>query len=240
MSTNDFGKKFGPLGGAFMMSPSAGDAGAAIGLDFFTYYALGRGGVLGDVDGQTIADTFFFFNPDLVKSVWDAGKANNNPREVAANYAEACAAWGRATLSEVEGLDDFCKLAQRVAEMAEPTPSSALFDAWREATLPDDPAGRAAIHCILVLREHRGGAHVEAIKQVGLAPTEAVAANSPHMYELFGWTDEMPNGERFKAQTEEAERITEELVAPAYEALDESERDRFGSILTAIAAAAGR
>src|SRR5688572_19410570 len=107
----DAGKKIGPMGGAFMMSPSAGAAGQEIGLDFFTYYGLGRGGVLGDVDGKTVADAFFFFNPELVAATWDAGKATNDPREVAKHYADACAKWGRENLSDIDGLEEFTKLA---------------------------------------------------------------------------------------------------------------------------------
>ena len=229
------GKKIGPMGGAFMMSPSAGAAGQEIGLDFMTYYALGRGGVLGDVDGKTAADAFFFFNPELVASVWDAGKANNDPRVVAKHYADACATWGREQLAGVEGLDDFTKLAERVAQGAEPTPSSKLFAGWRDMPLPDDAAGRSAIQCVLVLRELRGGAHVEAMKQVGVAPADAVATNSPGMFELFGWTHEMPDTEPFKAGCEEAERITDDLVAPAFAGLSDDERTTFANVLGAIA-----
>jgi hypothetical protein len=243
MSIEEFareaGKKIGPMGGAFMMSPSAGAAGESAGLDFFSYYALGRGGVLGDVDGKTVADAFYFFNPELVAGVWDAAKPNNDPREVAKHYAEACAAWGRERLTDVEGLDEFCKLAQRVAEAAEPTSSSALFAGWREMTLPADAPGSAAVQLALVLRELRGGAHVDAIKKVGIDPRDAVAANSPNMFQLFGWGADMPDVEPFKEKTEEAEKLTDAAVAPAWSALDEAERDKFGSILAAVATKLG-
>lgn len=235
----DAGKKIGPMGGAFMMSPSAGAAGQAIGLDFLQYYAVGRGGVLGAVDGKTAADAFFFFNPDLVSSTWGVGTAIKDPREVAAHYADACAAWGRENLSDVEGLDEFTKLAERVAQAAEPTPSSSLFAGWRDMPLPDDAPGRAAIQLVLVLRELRGGAHVEAIKQVGLTPDEAVATNTPNMFQLFGWTHEMPDAEPFKASCEEAERITDDLVAPAFAVLSDEERETFAKVLGAVAAKLG-
>jgi hypothetical protein len=233
------GKRIGPMGGAFMMSPSAGAAGQTAGLDFMSYYALGRGGVLGDVGGKTVAEAFFFFNPELVAGVWDAAKPGKDPREVSAHYAQACAVWGREYLSDIDGLDDFSKLAERVAQNADPTPSSGLFAGWREMPLPDDAPGRTAVQCVLVLRELRGGAHVEAIKRVGVEPRLAVAANSPHMYQLFGWTDEMPDAAEVKAKTDEAEAITDDLVAPAFSALDEAERYRFASILAAVATKLG-
>jgi hypothetical protein len=238
MSVNEFirstGKKFGPLGAAFMMNPAAGAAGESIGLDFFSYYGLGRGGVLGDVDGKTVADAFYFFNPDLVAGVWDTAKAKHDPREVAAHYANSCAAWGREALAGIEGLDEFTKLGERIAQDAEPTPSSSLFVGWREMPLPDDAAGRAAVQCILVLRELRGNAHVEAVKRVGLEPRQAVAVNSPHMYQLFGWTDEMPDAEPLKPKAAEAEDITDELVAPAFAGLSDAERDKFATVLGSI------
>ena len=235
----DAGKKIGPMGGAFMMSPSAGAAGQSIGLDFFTYYGLGRGGVLGNVDGKTVADAFFFFNPELVSGVWDAGTANNDPREVAKHYADACAAWGRENLSDIDGLEGFTKLAERVAQAAEPTRSSSLFAGWRDMPLPDDAPGRVAIQLVLVLRELRGGAHVEAIKQVGVAPDEAVATNTPNMFQLFGWTHEMPDAEPFMASCEEAERITDDLVASAFAVLSDDECETFAKVLGAIAAKLG-
>jgi hypothetical protein len=233
------GKKIGPMGGAFMMNPTTGAAGQEIGLDFLAYYALGRGGVLGDVDGKAVGDAFFFFNPELVASTWDGGKAAKDPREVAQHYAEACAKWGRENLSDVEGLDEFTKLADRVARAAEPTPSSSLFAGWRDMPLPDDAAGRAAIQCALVLRELRGGAHIDAMKQVGLAPADAVATNSPGMFALFGWTHDMPDTEGFKTSCEEAERITDELVAPAFAVLSDDERATFAKVLAAVAAKLG-
>jgi hypothetical protein len=235
----EVGKKIGPMGGAFMMSPSAGAAGHEIGLDFFSYYGLGRGGVLGDVDGKTVADAFYFFDPDLVSGVWDAAKATNEPRAVAAHYADACAAWGRENLSDIDGLEEFTKLAERVAQAAEPTPSSSLFVGWRDMPLPDDAPGRVAIQCVLVLRELRGGAHVQAIKQVGVAPGDAVAANTPNMFSLFGWTHELPDTGPLQAPCAEAERITDELVAPAFAVLSDSERERFAEVLEAVAAKLG-
>jgi hypothetical protein len=230
------GKKIGPLGGAFMMNPTTGAAGQTAGLDFMGYYALGRGGVLGDVDGQTVADAFFFFDPDLVRSTWDGAKANHDPRAIATHYLETCATWGRNTLAGIDGLDDFSKLAERVASSHEPTPSAALFAGWRDMPLPDDAPGRVAIQCALVLRELRGGAHVDAVKQVGLSPSDAVATNSPGMFPIFGWTGDLPDVEPFRAKAEQAETITDDTVAPAFATLSDDERTTFSNVLDAIVA----
>lgn len=231
--------KFGPLGRGFMMNPYAGQRGEEIGLDFFQFYALGRGGVLGDVDGATLADAFYFFNPQLVGSVWDAAKEKVSPTDGAQHYAGAVADWGRNELSDITGLDAFCEVADKVAAGAEPTPSSVLFAAWRDFPLADDAPGRAAQHITLVLREHRGGAHVDAIKQVGLSPIEAVAVNTPMMLQIFGWTEEPPATEPLVDQAAKAEEITDTLVSPAFAALDDAERDTFARVIDAISAKLG-
>jgi hypothetical protein len=233
------GKPIGSMGGAVMMHPETGQFGDKVGLNFFEFYVLGRGGALGDVEGKAVADAFAFFEPATLSGVWDAAKQKMAPSQCVEHYTQACAEFGRARLADVDGLDDFCKLAERVAQAAEPTPSSALFAAWRDVSLPDDPAGRAAAQITLVLRELRGGAHVEATRQAGLSPLEAVAVNTPHMAQLFGWKDELPDVGPLRERAENAEAITDDLVAPAFESLDEGERERFAAVLSKIASAAG-
>jgi len=235
----DAGKKVGPLGGAFMMNPTTGVYGEGLGLDFLSFYALGRGGVLGDVDGSVVADAFFFFEPGLVAGTWDAAKQKMDPKVAAQHYADACAVWGREKFGDIADIGTFTKLADRVAQAHEPTPSSALYAGWREMPLPDDAAGRAAVQVALLLRELRGGAHVDAIKKVGVAPVEAVATNSPHMFQIFGWTCDMPATEGLREKCDEAEDITDATVAPAFEALDESERETFARVLGEITSIAG-
>jgi hypothetical protein len=231
--------KFGALGRGFMMNPEAGTRGEELGLDFFQYYALGRGGVLGDVDGKTVADTFYFFNPELVSSVWDAGTQKQKPAEVSKHYAGAVADWGRRALEGIDDLDAFAGMCDRIAAGAEASPSSSLFDAWRKVDLPEDAPGRAAAHFTLVLREHRGGAHVDAIKQVGLSPLEAVAVNTPAMLQIFGWTDPPTDTDALKDRAKKAEQITDELCAPAFAGLSDEERDTFARVINEIVAKLG-
>lgn len=230
------GRQFAGLGRGFMMNPYAGQRGEEIGLDFFQFYTVGRAGVLGDVDGSTIADAFYFFHPETVAGVWEAGKAKVSPADAAKHYAEACAQWGRDTLSDIADLETFCKLADRVTEAAEPTPSSALFTAWRGVELPDDPAGRAAMHITLVLREHRGGAHVDAVKESGVAPDLAVAANTPYMFQIFGWGDEIPDASSVTGALAKAEERTDELVKPAFSVLSDDEQATFARVIEAMGA----
>jgi hypothetical protein len=235
-TTNEFartvGKKIGPLGAAFMMHGETGQYGESIGLGFLEFYALGRGGVLGNVEPDVVVDAFGFFEPTLVANTWNAARQKMDPKQASEHYRDACAEWGRKRLAAIDSLERFNEIAERV--IAANTAPGALFDGWKQVSLPDDAPGRAMV-LIHVLREMRGGAHIEAVRRVGIPIREALATNAPHMYQIFGWTDEMPAPDPERAG--QAEDITDELVAPAFEGLDESEREIFADVIDAAAAA---
>jgi len=230
----DIASTVGPLGGTWMMHGETGAHGAGVGLDFFQFYALGRGGVLGNVEPDVVVDAFFFFEPNLVANTWNAAREKMDPSEASQHYSDACAEWGRKRLTEIAGLDDFSKLAERVVQAAETR--GALFEGWAKMPLPDDAPGRAML-LLNVLREMRGGAHVEAVKQLGVDRQVALATNSPHMYQLFGWTDTPP--EQDAEACERAEKLTDELVAPAYAVLGDDERELFARVVADVGAASG-
>lgn len=242
MSLNEFtrraGKRIGPLGGAFMLHPETGARGDEIGLDFFGYYALGRGGVLGDVDGEVVAAALHFFEPSLVKGIWNSAKEKVAAREAAAHYAESCQIWGSNHLGDAADFDTFSKQAERVAQAAD-IPGLPLFAAWRAMPLPDDATARA-YQLTHVLRELRGGANGMAIRCVGLTAQEAVGVNSPGMYQIFGYQGDPADPEQFRERIDRAEDITDEICAPAFSVLDEGERETFMSVLDAAAAKLGQ
>ena len=51
---------------SFYFSPQATAIGESIELDVVTFYAAGRGGVLGDIDVVEVDETFYFFNPGMI------------------------------------------------------------------------------------------------------------------------------------------------------------------------------
>ncbi len=227
------GKKIGPLGAAFMMHGETGQYGESIGLPFLEFYVLGRGGVLGNVEPNVAVEAFGFFEPTLVANTWNAARQKMDPSEASEHYAKACAEWGRKRLSNIDSLDEFNKLAERA--IAANTAPGALFNGWKDATLPDDATGRAMV-LIHVLREMRGGAHIEAVARTGIDPKVALATNAPRMYAIFGWADEMPTPDADLAAR--TETVTDELVAPAFEGLDEAERELFANVIDAASVAA--
>jgi hypothetical protein len=226
------------LGGAFMLDPATTERGAAFGLDFGEFYGGGRGGVLGRVDADVVASAFVFFNPAVVRAIWEAAIAKREPAAAAAAYADACQAWGREHIGGADGLDELAPLLERVVADASPI-GAVLFAGWRAMPLPDDAAGRV-MQQLHVLRELRGGLHGCAVLAAGLSPLEALIVNSsPEQAALFGWSEPLPDPEPLRATYAEARATTSRLVARAFEVLDDAERDRVCVLLDGVRAASG-
>ena len=102
------------IGWAHFFAPEAETAATHLGIDLFTLYALGRGGVLGDVEPVVVASAFGYFNPEVVAALWNAGKESVAPREAARIYLDCAADVGRRTLSHIEGLDEMVAAADAV------------------------------------------------------------------------------------------------------------------------------
>ena len=221
-------------GGAFMLHPETTARGEAFGLDLGGFYGLGRGGVLGDVDADVVISAFAFFEPGLVRAIWDGARAQHSPAEGAAAYADACAAWGRDHLAEVDGLDELATLLDKVSQAASPI-GAPLFAGWRAMPLPDDAPGRAT-QLLHVLRELRGGLHLVAVLAAGITPRDALLLHVPDQAVLFGWSEPLPDPEPHRAALAEADANTNRLVAPAFAALDDAERDRLAVILDEVLA----
>lgn len=222
-------------GGAFMLHPDTTARGEAIGLDLGGFYGIGRGGVLGDVDADVVISAFAFFEPGLVRTIWDAARTKMTPAEGAAKYAAACADWGRDHLAGVDGLDDLAVLLERVSQEASPI-GAPLFAGWRAMPLPDDAPGRAT-QLLHVMRELRGGLHICALLAAGVAPVEALLLDTPDQAALFGWSEPLPDPDHQRAAYAEADANTNRMVAPAFAVLDDAERDRLAAILDAVLAA---
>jgi len=216
--------KIGSLGSAFYFAPETVTAGEAIGLDVFQFYFLGRGGVLGDVEPRVVTSAFGYFNPSLVETMWNAGRAKVQPRDAGRAHLEACRAFGRARLGELPGLDAFCQAAEAVNDAADPA-GLALYAGISAEPLPEDLPGRA-MQLVAVLREYRGSVHLLAVLASGLEPKVAHYLRRPSDLGLFGWpTDHPPEvTEAERRALAEADALTDRLVLRAYGVLDEGGR----------------
>lgn len=227
------------IGSRFMLNPQSNEIGAAAGFTHpFQFYATGRGGVLGDVDADVIISAFGFFAPGLVRKFWESGSNVMSPRAAGALFATSAQAWGRAHLAGVEGLDRLAELGEKVTDAADAS-ALALFAGWRAEPLPEDAAGRA-YQVLHVLREHRGSAHIVAVLASGLSPFEAKVGKDGSGAKSFGWADwkeDLLDISAVQTKLARAERLTDELVGPAYSSLTAEESAEFVELVSRVHAA---
>lgn len=157
------------LGGAFMISPEAKAAGKDGGFRGRELYVVGRGAALGDPTAVAVAAAFGFWEPGVITTAWEASRAKAPVQETLVRYTEVCRDWGRHRWT---GLQDVDRLAELLGSVADAADASGwpLSAGWRAQPVPSDAPGRAA-QLLHVLREHRGGAHLTAVRVAGLGPS---------------------------------------------------------------------
>ncbi len=138
---------------AFFFAPETAPIAQRHDLDPITFYFIGRGGVLGDVEASVVAAVFGVLQPDPDPGHVGRGSSQAAPRDAGRAYFEAAAQYGRLKLAGIDGLDRFCAAADTVMAAADPT-GLALYVAVAAEPLVDDPAGRA-LQQLHVLRELR-------------------------------------------------------------------------------------
>ena len=203
----------------------------------FAFYFAGRGGVLGEADAEVVYAAFGWFAPSVVRAMWEAGVAVHGAREAATRYYLACADWGRDHLGAVAGLDRFADLAERVVGAAE-TSGRPLFAGWKVEPRVADGPGRA-MQLVQVMREWRGANHLVATTACGLSPLEAILCrDGGDRAQFFGWSPPFPEltGD-LTDRRDRAEELTDQLCAPAFEALSGPERAEFIDLAQALFAA---
>lgn len=229
--------KISDMGSAFYFVPDTVARGKELGLDVVSFYVLGRGGVLGDVESTVIASAFGYFNPTLVAAMWDAARKTLTPRHAGHAYMECCAHFGRETFADVKGLDAFCQAAGAVHDAADPV-GLALYAGISTEPLVDDGAGRA-MQLVTILREFRGSAHLIALRASGLDAKTAHHIRRPDDAAMFGWSEE--DAPTITAEERNtwaiAEQLTDRIVLPAYAVLDEAGREALVGGLVAMESA---
>ena len=224
----------GAIGSSFYFAPSTVAVGKEHGLDGFRFYFLGRGGVLGDVESQVVASAFGYFQPALVEKMWTSAKQKMAPRDAARLYLRCAHELAREKLSGVDGLDRFCAAAATINDAVEPA-GLALYAGIDAEPVPDDAPARA-LHLVVVLREARGSAHLLAVRAAGLSARAAHQVKRPDDVKTFGWED-LDLSDDDRARHERAEEITDDILEPAFAAVDQSGRDALLDGLGRIGAA---
>ena len=97
-----------------------------------------------------------------------------------------------------------------------------LFAAWRAMPIPDDSPGARAAVLAHLLREHRGAAHIIAIRASDLTPLEAIIAGPEGEAgaTAFGWQPPYPPFEPLMRRRAWAEAVTDRIAGEAYRVLD--------------------
>ncbi len=209
------------LGWAFYFTPETAARAQELGLDVFQFYFLGRGGVLGDGEADVVISAFGYFNPAVVRAMWDSARAVLAPRQGAREFLECAHRYGRRHFSSVQGLGPFCEAAHAVVQAAD-IQGLPLFAGAAAEPLPDDLPARAQ-HLVTVLRELRGSAHLVSVVASGLSPQTAHWLKRPEMWTTFGWAEsDAPTAtDADRAALAAAEELTDRLVRPAYAVLDD-------------------
>jgi hypothetical protein len=200
------------------------------------FYFAGRGGVLGNVDAGVVIAAMGWWEPGLVRLMWERGLAVASAQEGARRYAEACARWAEDHLAGFPHADRLADLAEQVVSSVEESGLS-LFAGWRAQ--PRAEAGVARmLQLVHVLREWRGSAHLVGTTAAGLEPLEAILTNEgPNQARFFGWRGDLPSCDQLADRHTQAEEITNRLAATGYErALTPAERAEFAELVGKLGA----
>jgi len=229
----------GELGWAHYFDPATAARAEALDLDVFTFYALGRGGVLGDAEPEVVVSAFGYFKPAIVAFLWNEGKSKVEPRRAAREHLAAGHDFGRTHFDGLEELPAFCAAAEAVLEAAKVDLAAlSLFAGYAAEPLAEDLPARA-MQLTTTLREFRGSAHLVALVANGVDPKVAHYLRRPEMFSTFGWSEqEVP--EISDADVEglaAADELTDRLVARAYDVLDGAGQ---AALLSGLRAMAGR
>lgn len=224
-------------GSSFYFGDAAMARAAELGLDRFGFYALGRGGVLGDVEPAVVSSAFGYFNPSLVAALWNANRVKVSPRVAGAAFMECCGEHGRQKLSGIADLEQFVAAGEKILAATDGDAFSLFVATAAEPVADDAPAH--AMQLVTILREYRGCAHLVAIRAVGLDSKTAHFVTRPNDGAMFGWAPEDAPviDASVREKMSRVEALTDDLVRPAYSVLDAAEREVFVRVLRDIGAA---
>lgn len=212
------GAGMGEAIGIFMLHPQTFAGSIAAGYSNpFSGYAAGRGGVLGEATGTTVASIFAIFEPTFLAALWDEGIAVRGAAGAAQVYWDQVADFGRAYLAGTDNPARIVELATKVIA-ATPAVGMPMYAGWRAMPLapaqePADDAARA-LQAIFVLRELRGDVHFNLLANSGITPVEAHMLNRGEQYaRMFGWPDPLADGTAKKDRYAEVEAATDARMA---------------------------
>lgn len=156
-----------PIAMHAVWSRQTNEALAALGLNFLTGYAWGRGSGMGEPAPAVVAAAFAVFEPAAISGLYEEGRG-----KVA--RAELVEARDRATTESLEAVLKGADVTGVVAVLrrgidAADAAGRPLFAGLASQPWPESPVGQLWRACDLI-REHRGDGHVAACISAGLGP----------------------------------------------------------------------
>ncbi len=218
----------GTVGMSFYFSPQAIAQGDGLELDVITFYAGGRGGVLGDIDTVEVDRIFYFFKTGMVATMVEKARAGADRDATVASHLEAAKDYAAATFggTDVETLRGFSAAAKALTATL-PAGQWPIVDGYLGQSVPADPIHEAYYWSIL-LRELRGGVHTDSVNAAGLSGAEACQLDRGGIYfGLHGYSDEdrVEETAELVARRIAAEDDTTARMANLLEVLDDTQRD---------------
>lgn len=199
-------------------------------------YVAGRGGVLGDVGGETVSSAFVVFEPKALKALWEEGVAVRGAAGAAEFYWQQTADFARKHLAAAAGLDRLAELGEKIIAATlpgEPGTDLPLYAGWRTMPLADDAPARA-LQVMFILRELRAAVHFNVLTDSGISPVEAHMLNKGTEYtRMFAWPEPYADGSDKKNRYAEVEDATNRRMAEIFAAaLDSAEAAELARLST--------
>ena len=220
------GAAMGEAIGIFMLHPETFAGSIAAGYQNpFAGYVAGRGGVLGEATGTTVASIFAIFEPNFIRAMWDEGRAVRGAAGAAQVYWDQAAEFGRKYLAAAPGADRIAALGEKIIA-ATPIVGLPMYAGWREMPLASEAPARA-LQVMFVLRELRADVHFNVLANSGITPVEAHMLHGGRDYTaMFGWTEPFADGADKTDRYAAVEEATNRRMAAVFDAalqLDEAE-----------------
>jgi hypothetical protein len=237
----------------------------ALGMrNYWDGYFAGRAAPLGLAPAEVVHAVFYnFADGEVARHIpWVWGKTT--PQEAIAVRERGSTTALRQRIGELADTPALVRVADLAtrAALSAPTEGRALYAGLRALAVPEEPVARLW-HAATLLREHRGDGHNAALLAHGIGGTEAhvlMALSLGMKAEDFGRTHHLPKAQLAavvdglrgrglvhadggftdagRETSERIEALTDELAAPAYDALTADELDELIAGLEPIAAAA--
>ena len=169
-----------PIAMVHVHSEEAREQYAALGLERFAGYVLGRAGTLGLPPADLVVATFGVFEPEMLTGIYESAlTVASVPDVLAAKQAGAVRCLHRVLGDPGREVEEVVTVLRAGIDRG-PLPAKPLFAGLRALDWPGAAWGRLW-HAANLLREFRGDAHLAALLGAGIGPIAANLLTEAHV-----------------------------------------------------------